>query len=98
MKREYYIDGVQVTKHTFFKYLESDVFKYWQNEPRIWTSFEDYYGYVKQKIRSGSEYSYGHTFWSALIRSESEYSYGHTVWGKAINEYYKNYKNYKDNN
>lgn len=84
MKREYYIDGEQVTKNTFFKYLEIDVFKYWQNEASNWTSFEDYYGYVKQKIRSGSEYSYGHTFWSTLLRSESEYSYGHTVWGKVI--------------
>lgn len=28
MKREYYIDGEQVTKNTFFKYLEIDVFKY----------------------------------------------------------------------
>ncbi len=68
MKREYYIDGEKVTKQTYFKYLEEDVFKYWQNEPRIWTCFEDYYGYVKQKIRSGSEYSYGHTFWSKVIR------------------------------
>lgn len=67
MKREYYVDGEQVTKHTFFKYLEDDVFKYWQNEHNNWTCFEDYYGYVKQKIRSGSEYSYDRTFWSEVI-------------------------------
>lgn len=68
MKREYYVDGEQVTKYTFFKCLEDDVFKYWQNEPHSWACFEDYYGYVKQKIRSGSEYSYGHTYWSEIIR------------------------------
>lgn len=49
MKREYYVDGEQVTKYTFFKCLEDDVFKYWQNEPHSWACFEDYYGYVKQK-------------------------------------------------
>lgn len=49
MKREYYIDGEQVTRYTFFKYLKSDVYKYWRNEPNDWTWFLDYYGYVKQK-------------------------------------------------
>lgn len=68
MKREYYIDGEQVTRYTFFKYLKSDVYKYWRNEPNDWTCFLDYYWYVKQKIRSGSEYSYGHTYWSEVIR------------------------------
>lgn len=69
MKREYYIDGKQAKKRTFFKCLENNVFKYWYNEPHdSWACFEDYYGYVKQKIRNGSEYSYGHTFWSEVIR------------------------------
>lgn len=68
MRREYYIDGEQVTRYTFFECLEEDVFKYWQNEPHCWPCFEDYYGYVKQKIRSGSEYIYGHTYWSEVIR------------------------------
>lgn len=68
MKREYYVDGEEVTRHTFFKYLEIDIFKYWQNEHHDWACFEDYYGYAKQKIRNGSEYSYGHTFWSEVIR------------------------------
>lgn len=49
MKREYYIDGEQVAKYTFFKHLEYDVFKYWKNEPNDWAWFSDYYGYVKQK-------------------------------------------------
>lgn len=70
MKREYYINGEQVTKQTYFKCLEDDVFKNWQNEPHCRMCFEDYYGYVKQKIRSGSEYeySYRHTYWSKVIR------------------------------
>lgn len=67
MKREYYVDGEQVTKYTFFKYLEADVFKYWKNEPDDWAWFSDYYAYVKQEIRSGSEYSYERTFWSEVI-------------------------------
>lgn len=67
MKREYYIDGEQVAKYTFFKHLEYDVFNYWKNEPNEWAWFSDYYGYVKQKIRSGSEYSYDRTFWSEVI-------------------------------
>lgn len=49
MKREYYINGEQVTKQTYFKCLEDDVFKNWQNEPNCRLCFEDYYGYVKQK-------------------------------------------------
>ena len=50
MKRKYYINGEQVTKQTYFKCLEDDVFKKnWQNEPHCRMCFEDYYGYVKQK-------------------------------------------------
>lgn len=67
MKREYFIDGEQVAKYTFFKCLEDDVFKHWKNEHNDWFWFSDYYGYVKQKIRNGSEYSYGRTFWSEVI-------------------------------
>lgn len=47
--------------------IEYDVFNYWKNEPNDWVWFSDYYGYVKQKIRSGSEYSYDRTFWSEVI-------------------------------
>lgn len=68
MKREYYIDGEQITRSAFFKHLEHDVYKEWKNEPNDWTWLKDYYGYVKQKIRSGSAYSYGHTYWSEVIR------------------------------
>lgn len=68
MKREYYIDGEQITRYTFFKRLEHDVYKDWKNESNDWVWLSDYYGYVKQKIRSGSEYSYGHTYWSEVIR------------------------------
>lgn len=50
MKREYYIDGKQAKKRTFFKCLENNAYKYWYNEPHdSWACFEDYYGYVKQK-------------------------------------------------
>lgn len=68
MKREYYIDGELVTRYTFFEYLKHDVYKAWKNEPNNWMGLKDYYVYVKQKIRSGSEYSYGHTYWSEVIR------------------------------
>ena len=49
MKLDYYIDGEQVTEHTFFKYLEDNVFKHCQNERHNWECSEDYYDYVKQK-------------------------------------------------
>lgn len=49
MKREYYIDGEQITRSAFFKHLEHDVYKEWKNEPNDWTWLKDYYGYVKQK-------------------------------------------------
>ena len=70
IKPENHTDGKQAKIRTFFKCLENNAFKYWywENERRDWTCFEDYYGYVKQKIRSGGKYSYGHTFWSEVIR------------------------------
>lgn len=31
MKREYFIDGEEVSRYTFFKYLEVEVYNQWGN-------------------------------------------------------------------
>ena len=68
MKREYYADGEEVTRHTFFKYLEAEVYNQWRNNNSEWWCFEDYYDYIKTEIRKGNYFSYVHTFWSEVIR------------------------------
>lgn len=67
MKREYFIDGEEVSRYTFFKYLKVEVYNYWRNKNSGWYCFEDYYDYVKPKIRNGSTFNYVHTFWSEVI-------------------------------
>jgi hypothetical protein len=68
MKREYYIDGEQVTRYTYFKCLEDDVFKYWQMSLTVGRVLKTTMVMLNKKIRSGSEYSYGHTYWGEVIR------------------------------
>lgn len=68
MKREYYIDGEEVSRYTFFKHLEVEVYNQWRNNNSGWWCFEDYYAYIKTEIRKGSNFNYVHTFWSEVIR------------------------------
>lgn len=68
MKREYYVDCEEVTRHTFFKYLEVEVYNQWRNNNSEWWCFEDYYAYIKTEIRKGGNFNYVHTFWSEVIR------------------------------
>lgn len=67
MKREYYVDGEEVTRHTFFNYLEDEAYNQWRNNNSEWWCFEDYYAYIKTEIRKGSNFNYVHTFWSEVI-------------------------------
>lgn len=67
MKREYYIDGEEVSRYTFFKYLEVEAYNQWRNKNSKWYCFEDYYGYIKDEIRNGSVFNYVHTFSSEVI-------------------------------
>ena len=68
MKREYYVDGEEVTKYTFFRLLEVDVYNQWRNGANLWWCFEDYYGYIKSEIRHGSVFSYMYNFWSEVLK------------------------------
>lgn len=65
---KYYINGKQMPRNQFFKFLKHDVYNDWINNASSYFCFEDYYGFVKEKIRSGSEYSYRNTYWSEAIR------------------------------
>lgn len=67
MKREYFIDGEEVSRYTFFKYLKVEVYNLWINRNSAWYCFEDYYDYVKTEIRNGNNFDYVHTFWSEVI-------------------------------
>lgn len=67
MKREYFIDGEEVSRYTFFKYLKVEVYNLWINRNSAWYCFEDYYDYVKTEIRNGNNFNYAHTFWSEVI-------------------------------
>lgn len=67
MKREYFIDGEEVSRYTFFKYLKVEVYNLWINRNSAWYCFEDYYDYVKTEIRNGNNFNYVHTFWSEVI-------------------------------
>lgn len=67
MKREYFIDGEEVSRYTFFKYLKVEVYNQWINRNSAWYCFEDYYDYVKTEIRNGNNLNYEHTFWSEVI-------------------------------
>ena len=67
MKREYFIDGEEVSRYTFFKYLKVEVYNQRINRNSAWYCFEDYYDYVKTEIRNGNNFNYVHTFWSEVI-------------------------------
>lgn len=67
MKREYFIDGEEVSRYTFFKYLKVEVYNQWINRNSAWCCFEYYYDYVKTEIRNGNNFNYVHTFWSEVI-------------------------------
>lgn len=67
MKREYFIDGEEVSRYTFFKYLKVEVYNLWINRNSAWYCFEDYYDCVKTEIRNGNNFNYVHTFWSEVI-------------------------------
>lgn len=67
MKREYFIDGEEVSRYTFFKYHKVEVYNQWINRNSVWYCFEDYYDYVKTEIRNGNNFNYVHTFWSEVI-------------------------------
>jgi hypothetical protein len=67
MKRTYYIDGEEVTRHAFFKQLENSVYHHWRSGANIWWCFEDYYGYIKSEIRGGSVFNHGSTFYSEVL-------------------------------
>lgn len=67
MKREYFIDGEEVSRYTFFKYLKVEVYNLWINRNSAWYCFEDYYDYVKTEIRNENNFNYVHTFWSEVI-------------------------------
>lgn len=70
MKREYYIDDKKVTKNKFFMRLEISVFNHWRMGENLRSSFEEYYAYIKDKIRNGYYFSYEHTFWSEVINED----------------------------
>ena len=70
MKRKYYINGEQVTKQTYFKCLEDDVFKTGKMSLTVGCVLKTIMVMLNKKIRRGSEYeySYRHTYWSEVIR------------------------------
>lgn len=49
---KYYINGMQVSRKQFFDFLKHDVYNDWINNASSDFCFEDYYGFVKEKIRS----------------------------------------------
>lgn len=59
---QYYINGMQVPRKQFFELLTYDVYYDWTNNANSDFCFEDYYGFVKEKIRSGITYSAINTY------------------------------------
>lgn len=59
---KYYINGMQVPRKQFFEFLTYDVYYDWTNNANSDFCFEDYYGFVKEKIRSGITYSVINTY------------------------------------
>lgn len=59
---KYYINGMQVPRKQFFEFLTCDVYYDWTNNANSDFCFEDYYGFVKEKIRSGITYSVKNTY------------------------------------
>lgn len=53
---------MQVPRKKFFKFLTYDVYYDWANNASSDFCFEDYYGYVKEKIRHGSTYCVKNTY------------------------------------
>lgn len=61
---KYYINGMQAPRKQFFEFLTYDVYCDWTNNANSDFCFEDYYGFVKEKIRSGITYSVINTYGS----------------------------------
>lgn len=59
---KYYINGMQVPRKQFFEFLTDDVYYDWTNNANSDFCFEDYYGYVKEKIRKGITYCVKNTY------------------------------------
>lgn len=59
---KYYINGMKVSRKQFFDFLKHDVYHDWINNSSSDFCFEDYYGFVKEKIRSGITYSVINTY------------------------------------
>lgn len=53
---------MQVPRKQFFDFLKLDVYHEWINNASSDFCFEDYYGFVKEKIRSGITYSVINTY------------------------------------
>ena len=59
---KYYINGMKVSRKQFFDFLKHDVYHDWLNNSSSDFCFEDYYGFVKEKIRNGISYSVINTY------------------------------------
>ena len=59
---QYYINGMRVPRKQFFEFLTYDIYYDWTNNANSDFCFEDYYDYVKEKIRKGITYCVKNTY------------------------------------
>lgn len=59
---KYYVNGEHVKRNQFFTFLQNEVYPDWLNNASSDFCFEDYYVYVKEKIRKGATYCVKNTY------------------------------------